>query len=129
MPMIRFDVIEGRTDEEIRKLLDAAHRAVLTSFSVPTGDRYQIITEHKSSRLVMEDTGLSLERTRDVVVVSVTTRPRSQESKQTFYFELCKELKEACGIEPCDVIVSIVTNGDDDWSFGNGAAQYLTGEL
>jgi hypothetical protein len=28
-----------------------------------------------------------------------------------------------------DVVVSIVTNSDEDWSFGNGRAQFLTGEL
>jgi hypothetical protein len=49
--------------------------------------------------------------------------------KKTFYGELCRELKACCGIEPSDVVVSIVTNTDADWSFGNGRAQFLTGEL
>ncbi len=48
--------------------------------------------------------------------------PRSQELKQKFYVELCRELKSACNIEPSDVIVSIVTNAAPDWSFGNGTA-------
>ncbi len=29
MPLLTFDLIEGRTEQEIRTLLDAAHRAVL----------------------------------------------------------------------------------------------------
>jgi hypothetical protein len=129
MPLIRFDIIEGRTDAEITNLLDAAHRAVLTAFAVPQRDRYQVVTEHKPSRIVAEDTGLGISRTRNLVLVSVTTRQRSQASKQTFYAALCRELKEACNVESNDVIVSFTTNSDDDWSFGNGVAQYLTGDL
>ena len=48
---------------------------------------------------------------------------------QKFYAELCRELKESCGIEASDVIVSIVSNSAADWSFGNGRAQFVTGEL
>jgi len=64
-----------------------------------------------------------------VVVVSVTSRPRTTEAKQELYAELCRELKESCGIESSDVMVNIVTNTDADWSFGLGRAQFLTGEL
>lgn len=30
---------------------------------------------------------------------------------------------------PADLIVSITENSDEDWSFGHGRAQFLTGEL
>jgi Rad3-related DNA helicase len=129
MPLIRFDLIEGRTDTEITTLLDAAHRAVLTAFAVPERDRYQVVTEHKPSRVIAQDTGLGIPRTSNLVLVSVVTRARSRASKQIFYAELCREFKEACNIEPGDVIVSFTTNSDDDWSFGHGVAQYLTGDL
>jgi hypothetical protein len=129
MPFIRFDVVEGRSDQEIATMLEAAHRAVVRSFDVPERDRYQVITEHKANRMIAKDTGLGIERTAKLVIVSVVTRSRPQESKQKFYTELCKEFRESCGIEPGDVIVSITTNSDADWSFGNGVAQYLTGEL
>lgn len=129
MPLIRFDIIEGRTDQQIRTMLDAAHRAMLKAFKVPERDRYQIVTEHKPSRLVIEDTGLGIQRTDEVVFVSVVTRPREQAAKQLFYAELTHELKASCGIESTDVVVSVTSNTDADWSFGNGTAQFLTGEL
>jgi Tautomerase enzyme len=50
MPLVRFDVVEGRNDNEIKLLLDAAHRAVLSAFHVPESDRYQIYHEHPPSR-------------------------------------------------------------------------------
>jgi len=129
MPLLRFDVIEGRTDEELRKLLDAAHRAVLAAFKVPDRDRYQIVHQHAASRVIVEDTGLGIPRTNKVVFLQVTSRPRKKKQKVAFYKLLCEELDRSCGIAPSDVVVSIVENADEDWSFGLGRAQFLTGEL
>ncbi|MGV8920080.1 MAG: tautomerase family protein [Pseudomonas sp.] len=129
MPLIKIDIVEGRSDAQVKTLLDAAHRALVDSFEVPERDRFQIVNEHPASRMVIEDTGLDIPRTRNVVVVSVTSRPRTEASKVKFYQRLCRELQEKCGIDPSDVMVSIVINSDADWSFGHGRAQFLTGEL
>jgi hypothetical protein len=129
MPLLRFDLMEGRTDEELTKLLDAAHRAMLAAFKVPEGDRYQLVHEHKPSRMIVEDTGLGIPRTKDVVFLQVTTRPRPSAQKEAFYRLLVAELEKSCGIKPSDVVVSMVSNTDEDWSFGHGRAQFLTGEL
>jgi hypothetical protein len=32
MPLLRFDLIEGRSADQVKALLDATHRAVLTAF-------------------------------------------------------------------------------------------------
>lgn len=129
MPLLQFDVIQGRSEAEMKTLLDAAHRAVLAAFKVPTHDRYQIVHENKAYQMVFEDTGLGLKRTDNLVMVRVFTSPRSDEQKQFFMAELCRELKESCGILGSDIMISFITNGKGDWSFGNGVAQYMTGEL
>lgn len=129
MPLLQFDVIQGRSESELKTLLDAAHRAVLTAFNVPARDRYQIVHENKGYQMVFEDTGLDLPRTDNLVIVRVFTSPRSSEQKQLFMAELCRELEESCGILPTDVMMTFITNDKGDWSFGNGVAQYLTGEL
>jgi len=129
MPLLRFDLIEGRSKSELRTLLDAAHRAMLAAFKVPERDRYQIVHEHKRSRMIVEDTGLDIPRTDDVVMLQVTTRPRGRAAKELFYRLLVEELERSCGIAPSDVMVSMVENTDEDWSFGHGRAQFLTGEL
>jgi hypothetical protein len=49
--------------------------------------------------------------------------------KENFYRLLVERLATHCGIAPDDVIVNFVTNADEDWSFGAGRAQFLTGEL
>ena len=129
MPLLRFDLIEGRSPTELQTLLDAAHDAMLDALRVPPGDRYQIVHEHKTAHMIVEDTGLGIPRTEKQVVLQVTTRPRSREMKEAFYKLLCERLQDRCGIAPTDVVVSMVTNTDDDWSFGHGRAQFLTGEL
>lgn len=118
MPLIRFDLIEGRDKNSLRKLLDAAHRAVVKAFDVPEKDRYQIVHQHPAHELIIEDTGLGFKRSKNLVVISVTSKQRREDQKQYFYKVLVQELGENCGIEPNDIMVSIVTNGDADWSFG-----------
>jgi hypothetical protein len=122
-------MVEGRSPAEIKPLLDATHRSVVAAFKVPARDRYQIVHEHPSSLFIVEDTGLGITRTRNCVLFQVTTRPHELETKENFYKLLVRELESTCGIAPSDVVVSIVTNSDEDWSFGNGHAQYMTGEL
>jgi phenylpyruvate tautomerase PptA (4-oxalocrotonate tautomerase family) len=129
MPLLRIDLIEGRSEEDLKKLLDAIHCAMLAAFKVPKRDRYQIVHEHPATEMKVEDTGLGIPRTDGVVMVQVTTRPRTRLEKQNFYDLLCQELNRCCGVKPSDVVVSITQNADEDWSFGYGRAQFLTGEL
>lgn len=129
MPILRIDLIEGRSQAELKELLDAIHRAMLAAFKVPERDRYQIVHEHPVPELRIEDTGLGIPRTDHAVMVQVTTRPRTRFEKQNFYELLCRELVHSCGMKASDIVVSITQNSDEDWSFGYGRAQFLTGEL
>jgi hypothetical protein len=129
MPLLCFDLIQGRSENQIKKILDVTHEILVKSFNVPERDRYQIVREHAPSRMIVEDSGLGIVRTPNVLVLQVTTRPRSRVMKQAFYRSLVEKLKAVCGIAPSDVLVTFVTNTDEDWSFGFGRAQFLTGEL
>src|SRR3984885_8359761 len=77
MPLLRIDVIEGRSAAELKELVDAIHCAMLAAFKVPERDRYQIVHEHSAAEMIIQDTGLGIPRTERVVMVQVTTRPRS----------------------------------------------------
>ena len=129
MPLVKIDLVEGRTSEEVTALMDTIQDCVVEAFGVPDDDRYQIVTEHKPDRMVIRDTGLGFERTDKVTVVHVFTSPRTPAIKKTLYSLLAERLQERCGIPPSDLVVSLATNGTDDWSFGDGEAQYLTGRL
>ena len=129
MPLLSFDLVEGRSASELKKILDVTHEVLLETLQVPRHDRYQVVHEHKRSRMVIEDTGLGFARSDKIVVLQITSRPREREMKQGFYRLLVERLSASCGISPSDVVVNFVTNDDEDWSFGAGRAQFLTGDL
>jgi hypothetical protein len=129
MPPLKFHLYKGRAPEDISLLLDVAHEAILLSFDVPQRDRYQVVSEYEPPYMQALDTGLDIPRTEKFVLVEIVTRPRGKEAKVVFYETLCAALQARCGIAPSDVMVSFTENGDEDWSFGIGRAQFLTGEL
>lgn len=129
MPLMKIDMIKGRTEEEIKQILDISYQVMLKAFHAPNGDRYQIVTQHEAYEMQILDTGLGFERTKQVLVFSLITRPRTVEEKQNFYSDLVKELNQKLEIKPEDVMINLTVNSDEDWSFGFGRAQFLTGEL
>lgn len=129
MPLLKVNVIKGRSSAQIDLLLDTIHTSMVRSFGVPDRDRYQILFEHEKSHFRAEDTGLDIDRTDRFILLEVISRPRDRAAKTSFYRNLADDLLANCGIAPSDIMVSFVQNSDDDWSFGNGNAQFLTGEL
>ncbi len=129
MPLIKINVVKGRTVEETSRLLDAIHGTVVAAFKVPERDRYQLLTEHEPAHLRAFDTGLDIPRSEKFVLIEIVTRPRSRDEKLRFYDMLAKALADTCGIASSDIMITMVENSDEDWSFGMGRAQFVTGEL
>jgi phenylpyruvate tautomerase PptA (4-oxalocrotonate tautomerase family) len=129
MPLVRIDVQEGRTPEELRKLADTIQDVMLDTFAAPPRDRYQIITEHPKGHIIAEDTGLGFERTDGIVIIQIFQQGRSNEQKAAVYGELAQRLEAKCGVRPEDLIISVMSNRHSDWSFGLGQAQFVNGTL
>lgn len=90
MPLMKIDMIKGRTEKEIKQILDISYQVMLNAFHAPEGDRYQIVNQHEDYEMQILDTGLDFKRTGQVIVFSLVTRPRTTEEKQTFYSQLVK---------------------------------------
>jgi len=130
MPLVRIDVLEGRrTPEQLRLLADTVQEVMLDVFAAPPRDRYQVVTEHRPGQLICEDTGLGFERSDDLVVLQVFQQGRSEEQKRALYAGLARRLHEVTGLAGTDLVVSVVSNTREDWSFGLGRAQFLEGDL
>jgi hypothetical protein len=129
MPLLRFDLIEGRDEKSLKKLLDVAHNAMVEAFKVPERDRYQIVHQHSANELIIEDTGLGFKRSKNLVIINIVSKTRTTSQKELLYSLLASQLESECGISPEDLMVSITENGDADWSFGLGEAQFITGKL
>src|SRR5699024_125369 len=129
MPLVRITQHDVRTPAQSRQLADIVQDVMLELFDAPPGDRYQIIETLPVGSILAEDTGLGIERSDGVVIIHVTQQGRSTAQKQAIYSALAERLAAADLVRPEDLIVSVVHNDREDWSFGLGRAQFLTGEL
>jgi len=129
VPLVRIDLVEGRTDEEVATLADTVQEVMEEVFAAPPRDRYQVISEHRPGRLVLQDTGLGFDRTDRVVLVQVVQQGRTTAQKQALYAALAERLEDKTGLAPTDLVVSVSENTRADWSFGMGRAQFVEGDL
>jgi phenylpyruvate tautomerase PptA (4-oxalocrotonate tautomerase family) len=129
MPLVRIDIIKGRTPHEVRALAQGIHEALVEVMKIPTRDRFQIVTQHEAFEVFAEDAGLGFERTESVVIIQITTQQgRSVNEKQLIFQRITAKLALA-GVTPNNVFISYVENTSSDWSFGFGKAQFAIGEL
>ena len=126
MPLVRIDLIEKQhTEKDIAAIGDAVQAALIETMNVPGRDRFQVISEHPKNRFIYNTSYLGIERTDRIVFVQVfLSKGRTTEMKQVFYANLARRLATA-GVRPEDLAVALVENTREDWSFGNGIAQYV----
>ncbi|MCH5644729.1 MULTISPECIES: tautomerase family protein [unclassified Gordonia (in: high G+C Gram-positive bacteria)] len=130
MPLVHIHVTEGRrTDAELRRFADVVQDVMLEHFAAPDRDRYQVITEHKPGRIILEDTGLGFDRTDDAVVIQIFQQGRTMEHKRAAFKALAERLEAETGLRPADLVISVSANTREDWSFGEGVAQFVDGAL
>jgi phenylpyruvate tautomerase PptA (4-oxalocrotonate tautomerase family) len=125
MPLVRIDMLKGRTDAEVAAIGDAVQRAMVETINVPERDRFQVINEHAPGRLVYNDAYLGVKRTDRIVIIQVfLSKGRTAEQKQAFY-ATCANYLEAAGMRREDITITFTESTREDWSFGNGVAQYV----
>jgi 4-oxalocrotonate tautomerase len=126
MPLVRIDVLEGRSDEQLVAIGDAIQRAMVECFGVPERDRFQIITEHRKGRLVYNAAYLDVARTDGILIVQILfSTGRTTEQKAAFYARAADLLVGGAGVRREDITITLHENTRADWSFGNGIASYV----
>ena len=127
MPLVRIELMEGKSSGYRQKLGDAVHRAMVETMNVPPLDRFQIITTHAKSDFVYDAEYLGISRTDQLIMVQITLNlGRSTEMKKAFYKRVVDLLVEEVKIRPEDVLICLVEVAKENWSFGNGVAQYAS---
>lgn len=129
MPLVRFDMLKGRSPETIQQILQITHEVMVAAFDVPARDRYQIVHQHEPYEMVVEDTGLGIPRTDKVVVISLVSRVRTVHQLKQFYATLAERLSASGLVDKNDLMINVSFNNDQGWSFGQGKAQFLDGSL
>ncbi|HXM66214.1 MAG TPA: tautomerase family protein [Candidatus Acidoferrum sp.] len=127
MPLVRIDLLAGKTPEYRTQVGQIVYQALLDCFTVPKDDRFQVITEHPQAELLFDRNYLAIHRTDDCIFVQVTlSTGRTVEMKQRFYKAVADGLHATLKLRREDVFINLVEVPKENWSFGNGEAQYVT---
>jgi 4-oxalocrotonate tautomerase len=126
MPIVRIDLIEGKSEEYREKVGQIVYQTLVDVLNVPKHDRFQVITEHKKSGLFFDRDYLGVHRSDDCIFLQITLNSgRSIELKQRFYKALTDGLHEGVKLRREDVFINLVEVPKENWSYGNGEAQYV----
>ncbi len=127
MPLVRISLREGKSAAYRRAIGEGVHTAMVETINVPLLDRFQVITEHSSDDLIYDPRYLDIQRSDDVVFVQITLNAgRTVDQKRALYARIAELLAEKPGVRPQDVLISLVEVPRENWSFGNGEAQYAS---
>ena len=125
MPLARIDLPAGKPPEYGRAIADVVYNAMIATLNAPKNDRFQVISEHTPATLIIDPTYLGIERSADALIIQLTLNEgRTVEVKKAFYKAVADGLHERVGLRREDVFINLVEVKKENWSFGNGIAQY-----
>jgi 4-oxalocrotonate tautomerase len=125
MPLVRISLREGTTPEYRKAIADGVHQAMIDAIAIPPKDRFQVISEHKSGDLIYDADYLDIKRSDKIVFVQVTlSTGRKPGQKRALFKRMAELLAKSPGLRPEDLLVNLVEVSWENWSFGNGEAQY-----
>jgi 4-oxalocrotonate tautomerase len=127
MPIVRIDLIEGKSEDYRTQAGEIVYQTLLDVLNVPKSDRFQVISEHRKNDLPFDRDYLGVHRADDCVFLQITLNAgRSVELKQSFYKELADRLHRGLKLGKQDVFINLVEVPRENWSYGNGQTQYVS---
>lgn len=127
MPLVRIDTRSGYTAGDLATLADGVHRALVATLGIPEADRFQVISQHPEDGLIFDPSYLGLHRTPGIVFLQITiSLGRTHDQKRALYAAIVQNLAAEPGVRPEDVFINLLEVAKENWSFGNGLAQYAT---
>ena len=125
MPLVRISLRKGTTPEYRKAIADGVYQAMIEAIAIPPADRFQIISEHESGDLIYDANYLDVKRSDKIVLVQITlSTGRKPGQKRALFRRMAELLTKSPGIRPEDLFVNLVEVSWENWSFGNGEAQY-----
>jgi 4-oxalocrotonate tautomerase len=125
MPLVRVSLRQGKSAGYKQAIGDGVYKAMLETFSVPKEDRFVVISEHAESELQFSRTYLDIARSDDLVIIQITANnTRTVEQKKALFARIAELLSQDPGVRKEDVFINLVEVAKENWSFGNGIAQY-----
>ena len=125
MPLVRIDLRHGKPAAYKKAICDGIYTAMTDTFAVPKDDRFMIVNEHDVENLSYAKSYLGISHTDDIVIIQITANDtRTVEQKQAFFARIATLLAQNPGLRKEDIVINLVEVKKENWSFGNGIAQY-----
>jgi 4-oxalocrotonate tautomerase len=126
MPLVRIDLRRGKSSAYKKAIGDGVYQALREIFTIPENDRFMVLTDRADDDFIYQPSYLGIEHGPDFVILQITvSNTRTAEQKQALYARIVELLGKNPGIQPQDVMINLVDVGKENWSFGNGIAQYV----
>jgi 4-oxalocrotonate tautomerase len=125
MPLVRISLRQGKSADYKQAIGDGVYQAMLEVFDVPKEDRFIVVSEHSASEFQFSRTYLDIARSDDLVIIQITANnTRTVEQKKALYARIAALLSQNPGLRKEDIFINLVEVAKENWSFGNGIAQY-----
>lgn len=116
MPLVKVEIIEGRSPEYKKALLNGIHEALVEAFKIPDDDRIQRLYE-----LSEDNFELASFKTKKFVLIEMTVfEGRSYETKKELYALIVKKLGQNPGISGSDITIVLHEVPLDNWGIRGG---------
>jgi phenylpyruvate tautomerase PptA (4-oxalocrotonate tautomerase family) len=126
MPLVRIDLRRGK-DAAYRQQVGRAVYEAMIGVGVPANDRFMVVNEHDADNFQFDPSYLGINRTDDLVIIQITwNEGRTVEQKKQLYKAIAEGLAKSPGVRKEDVFIGLVEVKKENWSFGNGVAQYAS---
>jgi phenylpyruvate tautomerase PptA (4-oxalocrotonate tautomerase family) len=125
MPLVRVSLRQGKSDAYKRAIGDGVYQALRETFTVPDEDRFVTVSEHSETEFQFSKTYMDIARTDDLVILQITvSNTRTIEQKKALFARIVELLSQEPGLRKEDVFINLIEVAKENWSFGNGVAQY-----
>ena len=125
MPLVRIDLLEGKTAEFKTQLGELVYESMLETIGIPEEDKFVVVNDLKAEELIFSTNYLGVDRTDGIVIIQITMNEgRTTEVKKALYKTVADKLNSQLNVRKEDVFINLVEVNKENWSFGNGIAQY-----
>jgi phenylpyruvate tautomerase PptA (4-oxalocrotonate tautomerase family) len=125
MPLTRISLKRGKPAAYRAAVVESIYQAMRETFDVPEDDKFMVVNEHGDGEFFYGERYLNIPRGDDLLIIQITvSNTRTLEQKKALFKRIAERLAEKPGVRPEDVFINLLEVGKENWSFGNGVAQY-----
>lgn len=126
MPFVQINLAQHLTDEVKKNISLSIHESLVEVFKIPQDDYFQVVRGVSPADLLYPDSYLGIPHTGNIVYIQIIARAgRTPEMKKELYKGIATKIADRTPISIDDVFIVLVENTVENWSFGQGIAQYI----